>query len=271
MSYFIPNPLLYNTPYPVSTGQPIAQDILSYSMHWCIKKGSKRVQQFWIYCEQSQDNFIHLELKLPEIRLSNASCLMIDEGGSLFIVEDIHCIGPYATVVPLFGATPQVIKFPLAFLSPCDPKKLTLKLSLVVDTEIPIHPLQGDPQNVQCRIEDVTKNYPKIIASPFDYMFCLNFQGRVEGWYKIQSEFQYDGKPLNKSFSDPFMFNNPRLKKLKEHKRFSTKELKFMQIFACTPQKREFVEKYGKPTKTIQNPQYLLEQAPQLFPVKYHS
>mmetsp|Transcript_10391 Transcript_10391/g.12802 ORF Transcript_10391/g.12802 Transcript_10391/m.12802 type:complete len:271 (-) Transcript_10391:43-855(-) len=234
------------------------------SMHWCIKKGSKRAQQFWIYCEQSQDNYLRLTFSIPSVTITRKSAFMMDEKGDLYLIEDVTAI-LYYRAVALFEPKLQIIRFPKSFLYPCDTRKLVVRLSLEIDEEEPRAPNQGNPNAVQCDVQDISSIYPEKLAPLLDYMYCIKFQGRIEGWFKIHARLTYDKYQITECFSDTFMFNNPRLKKLKEHKDYTTKELKFMKLYSDSKNKQQFLASYfnGSPEQ-----QKLLENAPTLFPSK---
>lgn len=256
----IPNPLL-------TKEQPPVISTTYYNLHWCIQKGTKRTQQFWIYCEKCQDNYCCFTLQAPGLNITNKSRIMQDEGGTLFIVEDIYA-GMFLRVMPFLCTSPQILQFPTSFLYPCDTKRLSIQLSLVIDEEKPIHPHQEEPYGVNCTIENVTKDYQHVLNSPIDFMFKLKFQGRAEGWFKIRYDLVFGGVLLSRGTSDPFMFNNPRMKKMKEHKLYTTRELKYMQIYSAFLNKERFLQEYYPECENVTNTAKLIQQAPILFQTK---
>ena len=206
---------------------------LSYQMNWCLKTGKKKSQQFWTYCEESQNNFARFILSVPNMKLNANSCVMEHNDGYLCIVED--CTLDIVKILPVNDTNcfpNTILDCPIDKLNDLNQRDIDIDVKLVKDEEEPIHPFQGSPNIVHCNINEVTRNYREKLRFPIDFMFQINFTGRSEGWFKMLCTVSYKGDVLAETYSRTFMLNNPRMKKLKEHKLFSPEELKFMQIYS---------------------------------------
>lgn len=240
----------------------VSMEKVHYNMFWSTKSGCKRALQYWVYCESNHDNYLTLELSVPGFKLNPRSCIMMGMGGELYVVEDIASKSDFTNVYPLFSSSPMATIMPKTHLFPVDYKKFDIKISLQADDEFPKHPFQEDASYVQSTIE--MSGVKSDDRFPFLFTFRVNFQGRAEGWFKIQSVLIYDKKlVITQNTTEAFMFNNPRLKKTKEQKNYSTKELKFMLLGEISGEREKFLQYYGY---LFQNAAELLFKAPTLFP-----
>merc|ERR1711974_215646 len=105
--------------------------------------------------------------------------------------------------------------------------------------EPPYPPVQDDPQSILCNVSDISIRFRE--NNPFDYLFCFKFKERAEGWFKIQNTVLFNGVPLSENFSEAFTFDHFHFTKLKGSE-YTGKEVKYMQIYAATPNKQLFEE-----------------------------
>ena len=234
---------------------------IHYNTFWATKSGSKRALQYWVYCESNHDNFLNFNLIVPGYNLdSRSTTIMTDENGVLYFVENES--NNIKNVFPIISSSPRT-NLNLNNLSPVDYRKFTIKMNLVEDEEYPRHPAQELAELVTSTIflSEIRKRNELF---PFRFTFRLNFQGRAEGWFKIQTTLVFEEKiVITQNITEPFMFNNPRLKKLKEHKNYSGKEIKFMILAEMSGNKQKFLEHYGY---VHDNAEQLLSKSSSLFP-----
>lgn len=203
---------------------------IAYNMDWCLKTGKTKSQQFWAYCEGSQNNFAKFSLVIPGMNITPKSNLMRNIDGSvLYIVEDTT--KEVLRAVPVSGEC-TIKEFKKTELKKISPDEVEFDAKLVEDRDEPVHPHQGPSNIVHFKIQKVAKNYKDKLNSPLGFMLQVNFTGRSEGWFKILISISYKGNVIAETFSKTFMLNNPRMKKLKEHKLFTAKQLKFMQVYS---------------------------------------
>jgi len=238
---------------------------LVYSMDWCLKTGKKKSQQFWSYCEESQNNFMKFNLQVPtNMHLTENATFMKRVDGSLVLVEDKR-----QQVTRLWEMkNPQHTFYDsLHSLFPLEENDISYLVTLEKDEQEPVHPQQGSADIVHCAVQEVTSNYKNKLPSPINFMFQINFRSRSEGWFKIRCVVYYRDRKLADILSDTFMLNNPRMKKFKEHKLYTPKELKFMQIYSLSA--NDYPEEYWTQIRKTLNISYeLCDKATTLFPQK---
>lgn len=233
---------------------------ISYKMEWRTKSRAIRSQQFWVYCESRLDNFAKFTLEVPGLVITCKSIIMKDCNNNLVIVEDKT--QSIVKIYPLFSSSPSPAYVNVENLQHVNWGDFFVQIQLVPDDHYPIHPNQQNTDDVVIKME--YHNIDDLLQYPLGFTIKVNFKGRAEGWFRIVATLMYDNMLLTQSFSEPFMFNNPRMKKMKDHKFYSPTELKYMQIFALTEDKRKFIEEYGN---LYSNSRILLERAGALFPL----
>lgn len=232
-----------------------------YQMEWVTKNGCRRALQYWVYCESNHDNYLKLDLQVPGLKITSSSRIMSDCFGQLYIVEDINSRNEFKTVFPLFSSSSSISFMSLQFLQPVDESGLAINICLIADDELPQHPFQEETKFVKSIFKISKESDTRF---PFSSTVSTNFQGRGEGWFKIQVNLMYKQTLLlASSISEPFMFNNPRLKKMKEQRNYTPKEIKFMQLAESYGNKEQYFNQYGYLYK---NAKELLENASTLFP-----
>jgi len=239
----------------------------SYSFDWCLKTGKKKSQQFWAYCEESQNNYARFTLNIPDMDITEHSAAMHREDGTITIVEDKR--NPTPRVLALTDQ-PYIytLDTPLHELTSINENDISFDVELVQDSQEPMHPQQGPADIVHCAVQLVKRSYHNKLASPLGFMFQINFRGRSEGWFKIHTSVRYKNVTIANIYSDTFMLNNPRMKKMKEHKEYSPQELKFMQIYSLTKASSfHSQDHWNRLLKSLHLPMHLCNKAPTLFPI----
>ena len=235
-----------------------------YETFWVTKNGTKRALQYWVYCESNQDNYLNFTYKVPGLIVTSRSGIMKDNLDRLYIVEDKYSTDNFKKVFPLFSSAPSAFFIQASFLFPIEKSNISIQLSIISDDEYPKHPIQESAKFVKSSLVLETKNENNdSLQFPFNFTSKLNFQGRAEGWFKIQTVLMYNNSVISLHTSDPFIFNNPRIKKLKEHRQYNCREIKFMQIAELVSDKEEYLEKYGY---LLDNSMELLLLSDKLFP-----
>ena len=231
---------------------------------WVTKNGSKKTLQYWVYCESNHDNFLRYNLRVPGLNITSNSRISKNSlTGNLFVVEDILDQSEYKKVFPLLCTSPTVSWLHNSLLIPLEPKDISFNLTVISDDDFPKHPLQETFSSALS-----TMSFPEeflFTQFPFNFTVKLNFRGRAEGWFKIQTNLMYEGELITQNISEPFIFNNPRIKKMKEHRDYTSGELKFMQIATLVSNKEEYLEQYGY---LYENAEELISQSTKLFPPK---
>ena len=246
-----------------SFAEEIVEQQIQINLAWVTRNGSKKSLQYWVYCESSHDNFLKVDLQVPGFDVTSRSRIMQDTYRNLYFVEENNLNTCYRTVFPLFSSFPVPSLMPSSLLYPVDCEKFTLKMNLIADDEFPKHPFQEDAKYVQSKTEILSSHLQNVLF-PFSSTVRVNFQGRAEGWFKIQTFLMYEETMvIAQSITEPFMFNNPRLKKMKDHKQYSEKEIKFMILAELSDNKEKFRELYGY---LHANKEELLEKSSSLFP-----
>ena len=227
---------------------------------WCLKKGSRRGHQFWVYCEKSQSNYAKVTIKAEGITLTATSEIMMDALGHPHLVEDASLTNVKA--ISLFTSHPTVKCYPSSCFRPTDVSKFHITLALVPDEEEPRIFKQGNAQTVQFSAQQIKCKHGWG-APPLSYFFEIHFQMRTEGWFRLQSTIMYEDMIIAQGLSSTFMFNNPRMRKLHEHKLYTPKELKFMHTFSHCSDKNAFMLQYRY---LLSNSSTLFQVAENLFP-----
>lgn len=240
--------LLDDTSTPTGDNSLNSNHSFSLSMEWTHKKGKKKPQQFWVYCEDKQQSYarITLNTNFDNISWTSASRMFIfvqndarhlcfvqnyaskadvQKAICLQLIDENGCVGVEQTI-------------PTRSLVPVDRSELELNFFLESDASSPVHPLQGNPIDVQMNCQTGSIECSDI-REPFQHTAMFSFKNRVEGWFKMKMVLSYSGVTLISSYSDTFMFNNPRLKKRKELAVHPSAVVKFIQCYALSPTQNE--------------------------------
>jgi len=214
---------------------PIPHSAPTYKMEWTHKKGKRKPQQFWIYCEESQQNYVRVEFSAPGFYWQRDSgiyhlknqpdILVFSETSMRYPGEHLHCLYFNKQGNPMLG----VRHMDPSLLVPISPSDLSIRFEIKADNALPIHPHQGKPEEVSID-QDII--YDKEIPFPFCFIGKFTFKNREEGWFQLVSTLIYRGESIFSGTSDLFMFNNPRMKKKKHLSAFTPLEIKFMQVYS---------------------------------------
>lgn len=224
---------------------------VGYSLKWTHKKGKVKPQQFWIYCENGQFNYLYVQLEVGGMEWSPVSFigrsvdpsdphfyLVSSSGGrdgnarfngrrptdmTLYSVVRIHPDSPSMGVVDHID---------VSLLRRIHPREFKLSIYPEMDQTLPIHPNQGSLKSVIINEEMLEGNET---YTPFHYSFRLLFRNRIDGWFKYNAALSYQGIELIRGQSEIFMFNNPRLTRKKALSSYSAVEVKFMQCYQASP------------------------------------
>jgi len=245
---------------------------IAFTIEWCHKKGKKKPQQYWVYCEESQLNYAKISLLSSNFQWSATSKMMLEEKKKFIVfVEDSHKSTDNVKAIYFDPkdnyATARTGSFNPYNLTEVDPSRIRLQLQLIEDFHHPFHPHQGKATEV-----DVTQDFitQPVLPAPFLYLSKFTFKNRAEGWFRLNACLFYDDYQLISGNSEVFMFNNPRMKKRKEFLNYSPSQIKLMQIFSLLPtipneQWELYGIQYGLQLSDVRN---LIELSPHLFPTK---
>lgn len=214
---------------------PFPNSVPQYQLYWTHKKGKKKPQQFWIYCEESQQNYVRVEFCAPGFTWSRNSAIFTHkQTGALVLIENFidtktdsfRCLICKTDNEKTTFSIDTVQKSELEEVSSTD---LQIIFKIKADSEFPIHPQQGKPEVVR-----INQNilHDKDLPFPFCYVGKFTFKNREEGWFRLEASLQFKEKEIFNGSSDLFMFNNPRMKKKKHLSCFSPPEIKFMQVYS---------------------------------------
>mmetsp|Transcript_36092 Transcript_36092/g.61949 ORF Transcript_36092/g.61949 Transcript_36092/m.61949 type:complete len:310 (-) Transcript_36092:2-931(-) len=240
---------------------------------WCGRTGKRKLQPFWVYCEESQKNFVKFNMYTPHInptpKSKLARSLINDTQLNSYILVENHelektrvCSISNLDLPPLFYEQNQYEIIPT--------DDINWKIKLISDNENPVHPQQGNASSINMDITRLDFAVPDLFEFPLGMFFQINIKGRIQGFFKLEFILYHEDTPIFKTYSDTFMMNDTRMKRVKEHRLYSCKELKFMRLFALENQKNNFVdipawEELGKELN-FKNTSKLLKEATNLFP-----
>mmetsp|Transcript_39686 Transcript_39686/g.68014 ORF Transcript_39686/g.68014 Transcript_39686/m.68014 type:complete len:328 (-) Transcript_39686:30-1013(-) len=242
---------------------------LQYKSNWCLASGKPRKQQFWVYCEGTQTNYIRFDLYQENLfPVNQNSKLMKDSSDNILLVSDASASFSEATY--FLNNVPSIFVVDTSSLTEVHSNEFSLTMTLSPDKEQPHHPLQGTAESIIIKSNQINTIPKKHALSnfPLSFMFQIKFMHRVEGWFRLHVNISH--KESNMTIkSTPFILNNPRLKKRKEHTDFTPTELKFMHVYSHFEQKNEtnkydWIELGGMLGHS--DPSKLISNASKLFP-----
>ena len=228
---------------------PVSRQIPTFRLEWTHKKGKRKPQQFWIYCEGSQQNYVRVDLTAPGFTWTARSVvrrhkvqpqvlLLVEnyrEGAP--VAETFRClsfeVGPSTDPLPEGETAPCIEAFVTAEeMEEIGSDELQIHFSVVRDHSFPVHPQQGDSDQMS-----INQNllFDKDLPFPFCYIGRFTFNNREEGWFRLRAALYWAGRPVLAGDSDLFMFNNPRMKCKKHLSLFTPSQIKFMQVYSLPP------------------------------------
>ena len=161
----------------------------------------------------------------------------------------------------------EIIECSKSELVHLNPDDFTYAVELVQDEQEPFHPQQGPADVVKCNVQQIKRNYKGKLPAPLGFMFQINFTARSEGWFKLKCDILFQNRIVVQTYSNTFMLNNPRLKKMKEHKLYTSEQLKFMQIYSLCEENDSIPAAYWARILTERNMDTsLIEKASLMFP-----
>ena len=205
--------------------------VWEYFSCWCLRNGRPRNTQFWAYCEESQTNFAMFSIVCQQFSITENSAIMVTEDEEYWLVENTLLADSNMIRVPATHDSDIVMQSTCGML-PTTPDNYVFKVTLKNDYTLPLHPKQGDANDVIISSTKICSEKQGNIPLPLRFLLQLNICRRSEGWFKLQTEVYYRNQLLATATSDTFMLNNPRMKKMKEHQLYSTSQLKFMQVYS---------------------------------------
>lgn len=259
---------------------------VEYSLKWTHKKGKVKPQQFWIYCENGQYNYLYIQLEVGGIEWSPLSFIgrSKDPSDPHFYLVSTDCrdgkghsrfgsrrtanISLYS-VIRIHPDSPSVgviDHIDVSHLRGIPSREFHLSIYPEMDQTLPIHPNQGSLKSVVINEELLEGNET---YTPFHYSFRLLFRNRIDGWFKYNASLSYNGIELIHGQSEIFMFNNPRLTRKKALSSFSAVEVKFMQCYQASPCSNwDWDEVATNNGFTKKRANELMQLAPNLFNVR---
>ena len=242
---------------------------LPQCFEWSGRTGKRKLQPFWAYCEESQHNYVKFNMHVPHFPTTSATKICKSKASDTYLLVENHLHQQSRTcVISNLSLPPCIYRNSEYYV--VNHEEIIWKLDLVSDDEIPVHPQQGDASLVNTNIIRLDTAVPDLFEIPLGMFFQINFTGRVRGFFKLKMTLYHQNIAIFTTYSETFMMNNPRMKRIQEHKLYSCKELKFMRLFALHCQKNEFPDistwkEIGKDLQ-FQNISKLLSQAANLFP-----
>lgn len=198
------------------------------NFQWCMKSGKRRASQYWAYCEEKQSNICKIEFIAPnQMIIIGLSKLVQDENGSVMIAS------PYENEqYTCFPISQKYTSLPLLLhytqFKEIEKKDISFELKIISDVEEPVDPNQGSPSTVDFSYNTIFSGDTD--SFPFSTLMELKFQRRSKGWFKLEITMKYKDFVLLQSYSDTFIFNNPRMKKAKELNLLTPKQVKFLYL-----------------------------------------
>jgi hypothetical protein len=220
---------------------PLPVVVPSFQLEWTHKKGKRKPQQFWIYCEESQQNYVRVHFAAPTFTWTTRSVVKAHRTlpDVLVLVEDYiedPALSPEGLRCLMYAKDQKVAVehvFLASDLSDLPEGALAFQFQVRADNAFPLHPQQGKPDQLSI----LQHTLPDRDAPfPFSHVGCFTFKNREEGWFRLQATLLYQGAPVFTGESDLFMFNNPRMKCKKHLALFTPAHIKFMQVYSLTPQ-----------------------------------
>lgn len=225
------------------------QEEVSFCVEWTHKKGKRKPQQFWVYCEENQENYLraYVQIDGQPSSWNNFSAVAKLKGNenTLIFIQNMKQPGEKVDGLEMdissmvgrhraghWGSYPRD---ELVVLSESDFK---INLQLIADDCEPLHPEQGYATTVHV----VTEGYTDVAAVegkflPLELTYRYLFKNRSKGWFRVQATMEYCGHIIVEGRSDLFMFNNPRMVKKKDLVPYQSDEIKFMQCYALASQR----------------------------------
>jgi len=241
------------TPMEVTTTQrPTRKEghvDISFCVEWTHKKGKRKPQQFWVYCEENQENYLraYVQIAGEPSNWNNFSAVAKLKGNNhtLIFIQNMKqpgdCVDGLEMDLTSFqgsdhtGHWGSFRREDLILLSDQD---FNINLKLIADNAQPMHPDQGYADTVHVVDEgytDVAVGEGKFLPLELTYRYL--FKNRSKGWFRVQATMEYNGQIVVEGKSDLFMFNNPRMVKKKDLVPFQSDEIKFMQCYALACQR----------------------------------
>jgi hypothetical protein len=209
----------------------------SLESEWQYKRGARKQQQYWVYCEGSQFNYTKLSLRCGNMFWSSNSRVMKRKNDSttsgLVFVENINDIYSRAVIFDPCASIGFIETVTISELYPVSESRFELLLTVETDKSEPHHPQQGSSDSVQCSptVWKTSCEYP----SPFSFFCAVQFTNRAEGWFRLKASLMFDNQPFLESLSEPFMLNNPRMKKHFDFQNLPSSHVKFIQMYNQIP------------------------------------
>lgn len=222
---------------------------LSFCVEWTHKKGKRKPQQFWVYCEENQENYLraYVQIAGEASNWNNFSAVAKLKGNehTLIFIQNMKQPGDSVEGLELDLSSRQASghtghwgsyrREELVLLSDQD---FNINLKLIADNTQPTHPDQGYADTVHVVDEgytDVAVGEGKFLPLELTYRYL--FKNRSKGWFRVQATMEFNGQIVVEGKSDLFMFNNPRMVKKKDLVPFQSDEIKFMQCYALACQR----------------------------------
>jgi hypothetical protein len=206
-----------------------------YLAEWCYKRGTKKSQQYWVYSEGAQFNYMKWNFQSGELnwnahsRVMKRKCETDLQSSSLIFIEDLYA-GPIVRGISLeaCSAITFIDNFFLCDLEEVPLSEIEFEVQIVNDQTQPIHPGQVSAEliNYKVNLAPSSFHYP----TPFSFWCSIQFFNRVEGWFRTKGKLKINDIVFFESYSDVFMLNNPRMKKRREFQSIPPGQVKFMQV-----------------------------------------
>jgi len=222
---------------------------ISFCVEWTHKKGKRKPQQFWVYCEENQENYLRAYVQIgnqPSNWTNFSTVAMLkDNAHTLIFIQNMKQPGDTVDGLEVDLTAPQSSNhrghwgsYPRDDLVQLSDRDFKIKLALVADNSQPMHPDQGFADTVHV----VDEGYTDVAVSegkflPLELTYRYLFKNRSKGWFRVQATMEYNGQIVVEGKSDLFMFNNPRMVKKKDLVPFQSDEIKFMQCYALACQR----------------------------------
>lgn len=206
-----------------------------YLVDWQYKRGTRKSQQYWVYSEGAQHNYMKWNFQSGGLkwtahsRVMKRKCESTTHGNSLVFVEDLYA-GTIVRGIALepYSAIAFIDNFFLCDLEEVPLSTIRFDINIVSDHTAPIHPGQASAELINYTIELAPSSFH--YPAPFSFWSSVQFFNRVEGWFRMKGTLRINDVVFFESYSDLFMLNNPRMKKHREFQSMPPSHVKFMQL-----------------------------------------
>jgi hypothetical protein len=240
-----------------------------FTCEWHQKTGSRKGNQYWVYCESSQFNYIKWSFNAGGLLWSSDSRVMRYKHSKqssmdgLIFIENIRTFPARGVLVEPCALIGYIEYFNLNDLEEVPETWFEFVLDLQPDKTVPIHPDQVNTRavNLKFSVTPSAVDYP----APYSYFSSVQFSKRMPGWFRLKGTLLFKNQVFQECLSETFMLNNPRMRKHPELLSYSPAHVKFMQLSSilCEDEIQQAAKDLGYSNEMTKQ---LLEDSCRFFP-----